>query len=86
MIAFPKEIINNIKSFIPRDDSFKSPTADIIKEYLLYMKDANKKLCRRCFNPPPIILFTSFPDFILSRRGKWFIEGWYKKRIPFLEG
>ena len=87
MIAFPKEIINHIKSFIPRDDSFKTPTADIIKEHLLYMKDANDKMLNiRYFNPPPIKLFNNFPEFILSRRGKWMLKGWYiKRKIPFLE-
>jgi len=80
MIAFPKEIINHIKSFIPRDDSFKSRTAAIINEYLLYMKDANYSMinCRR-FNPPPINLYNSFPEFILSCRGKRTIKHWYEK-------
>jgi len=81
MIAFPKEIIYHIKSFIPRDDSFKSPTSDIIKEHLLYMKDANDSMLNyRRFNPPPIKLFNNFPEFILSRRSKWMLKGWYIKR------
>lgn len=87
MIELPEHIIDNIKSFIPRDKDYKSNTADIIKEHLLYMKDANATMLNeRRFNKPPIKLFNSFPEFILSHRGKWVMRGWYiKRRIPFLE-
>ena len=81
MVVLPKDITKHIKSFIPRDDSFKSQTADIIKEHMLFMEDANDRMLNtRCFNSPPISLLNNFPDFILSRRGKWILRGWYVRR------
>ena len=31
MAALPLDIINNVKSYIPKDKNYKSPTSDLIK-------------------------------------------------------